>query len=136
MKYPERRIAITGIGVIAPNGQDVETFWKTIANGESAAGPLTRFDTQKLPTKIACEVKGFDPQDYFDFKTNRRLDLSIKYGVAASLLAVKDAALDTKELNPDRFGVVEGTSMSNNEGAFKAEATYSSKGYRYQDPFL
>ena len=82
-----RRVVITGMGVIAANGKDLQTFWSTIRNGISAAAPVTRFDTSNAPTRIAAEIQDFDPTRYMDPKTARRLDRSLQYSVAAARLA-------------------------------------------------
>jgi 3-oxoacyl-[acyl-carrier-protein] synthase II len=126
----ERRVVVTGIGVIAPNGKDPATFWETICRGESAAGPLTRFPPGDSPVRIACEVRGFDPTEYVDAKAARRLDRSLLFAVAASLRAAQDAGIDCASMDPDRIGVAEGTSVSNNETAARAEEEFAARGYR------
>ena len=69
-----RRVVVTGMGVMSPVGNDVESFWKSIAEGRSGIGPITRFDASAMRTRIAGEVKGYDPEDYFERKDIRRLD--------------------------------------------------------------
>jgi len=131
-----RRVVITGIGVIAPNGQDNETFWNTIRLGKSAACPVTRFDVSNLPNKIAAEIKGFDVSKYLDGKKAKRFDLSAQYGIAASVRAFQDAGLKSDDLDPDRIGVVEGTSVSGMESTFKGQTAFqSNRGYRSMSPF-
>ena len=125
-----RRVVITGLGVIAPNGSDLGTFWASIVAGQSAAGALTRFDAAGAPVRIACEVRDFVPSKYMEPKVVRRLDLSIQYAVAAAQLAVKDSALDTEAVEPDRIGIVEGTTVSNNETAARADEAWKTRGYR------
>jgi 3-oxoacyl-[acyl-carrier-protein] synthase II len=133
---PRRRTVITGIGVIAPNGQDNETFWNTIRLGKSAACPVTRFDVSHLPNKIAAEIKGFDIGQYVEVKKARRFDLSAQYGLAASVRAVRDAGLKIADLDADRVGVVEGTSVSGMESTFKGQTAFlSTRGYRSMSPF-
>lgn len=127
---PQRRVVITGMGVIAPNGCTLDKFWTTIRNGESAAGPLTRFPAGDSPTHIACEVQDFDGGNYMDPKIARRLDRSILFGVGAAKLAVADAGLDFGKIDPDRVGVVEATSVGNNETAARAEEAFAARGYR------
>lgn len=138
MRHPEearRRVVITGIGVIAPNGQNIDAFWDSIRLGKSAAGPVTRFDVSKLPNKIAAEVRHFDIGNYVDAKKGRRFDLSAQYGLAASTLAVHDAGLDIPRMDADRVGIVEGTSVSGMESSFKGQAAFLNKGYRSMSPF-
>jgi 3-oxoacyl-[acyl-carrier-protein] synthase II len=132
----QRRAVITGIGVIAPNGQDNETFWNSIRLGKSAACPVTRFDVSQLPNKIAAEIKGFDIGKYVEAKKAKRFDLSAQYGIAASVQAVRDSGLKIAGLDPDRVGVVEGTSVSGMESTFKGQAAFlSNRGYRSMSPF-
>lgn len=135
MNSAERRIVITGIGVIAPNGQTLDTFWQAVRLGKSAAGPMTRFKAGAAPTTIAAEVKHFDTSKYMDVRTARRLDTSHRYGVAAARLAADNARIDFSQIDADRCGVVEGTSASSNEMAVKADIGYAEKGYRGVGPF-
>jgi len=126
----QRRVVITGLGVVAPNGADIATFWRTILAGESAAGPLTRFPAAGAPVSIACEVRDFAPAKYMEAKVARRLDLSIQFAVAAAQLAVADSALETAKVEPDRIGIVEGTTVSNNETAARASEAWNTRGYK------
>ena len=105
---PMRRVVITGMGVVAPNGCTLQKFWHSVIKGISAGAPITRFDTSSVPTKIGCELKDFDPRNYMDFKKARRFELSIQYGIAASGMAVKDAHIDLQKLDADRAGIIEG----------------------------
>lgn len=89
-----KRVAITGLGAITPLGNSVETFWKNIIAGNSGASALTKFDTSKFKTKFACEVKDFNPEDYFEKKETRKYDLFTQYAVASSDQAIKDSGLD------------------------------------------
>jgi 3-oxoacyl-[acyl-carrier-protein] synthase II len=125
-----RRVVITGLGVIAPNGNTIAEFWSSIREGRSAAAPLTRFPANDAPVKIACEVKRFAPEDYMEPKVARRLDRSIQYAIAAAQNALKDSALKIESLAPDRVGVVEGTTVSNNETAARADEAWKRRGYK------
>ena len=80
----ERRVVITGMGVIAPSGKDLSGFWSNVRDGISAAAPVSRFDTSRLPVKIAAEVKDFDVTDYIASRKPDRFDLTIQYGLAAA----------------------------------------------------
>ncbi len=71
----ERRVVITGIGTINPLGKTIEEYFTNLEAGHSAAAPITHFDTEKFKTKFACEIKDYDPNDYFDRKEARRYDL-------------------------------------------------------------
>ena len=126
----ERRVVITGLGVIAPNGQSLETFWDTISRGVSAAGPMTRFPAGESPARIACEVQDFVPGKYMDAKIAKRLDRSTQYGIAAGRLAVEDARLKIDSLAPSRVGVVEGTTVSTLEAATRSAEAWKARGHR------
>jgi 3-oxoacyl-[acyl-carrier-protein] synthase II len=121
---PRRRAVITGIGVVAPNGQDVDTFWRSIRDGQSAADWITQFDTADCPHKIGAEIRDFDCSWLLDAKKIRRYDKSIKYAIVAAAKAITDSGVDMKTLDPDRRGVVEGTTVSGMESVFKAHTTY------------
>jgi 3-oxoacyl-[acyl-carrier-protein] synthase II len=105
----KRRVVITGLGTINPLGNSVPEFWKNCIAGKSGAGPITRFDTSKFKTNFACEVKGFNAENYFDKKDIRKYDLFTQYAVAATDEAVKDAGLNFEGLQPSeraRIGVI------------------------------
>jgi 3-oxoacyl-[acyl-carrier-protein] synthase II len=125
------------MGVIAPSGKDLETFWSNVRGGISAAAPVSRFDASRLPVKIAAEVKNFDVTDYIKSRKPGRFDLTIQYGVAAATLAVKDAGIDLSILDEDRVGVVEGTTMSGEESIVKLLNSYkdSNNNYRAMHPY-
>lgn len=134
---PSRRVVITGMGVISPSGKDLKEFWKNIREGNSAAAPVTRFDASDLPVKIAAEVKDFDVTHYL--KTNKagRFDRTVQYGVAAATLAAQDANITLTELDPDRLGVVEGTTISGAGSIIKARDSFvgHNENYRSLHPY-
>ncbi|MDE6265768.1 MAG: beta-ketoacyl-ACP synthase II [Muribaculaceae bacterium] len=102
-----KRVVVTGLGAITPIGNDVETTWKNALAGVSGAGPITHFDASQFKTQFACEVKGFNGEEYFDRKKSRALDLYAQYAFAASVQAIKDSGLlDDPNLNKDRIGVI------------------------------
>src|SRR5208283_957224 len=105
----QRRVVITGMGVISPSGQDLVQFWENVRGGVSAVAPITRFDASRLPVKVGAEVKGFDIGRYANAKKFGRYELTVQFGVAAASLAVKDAGIELEKLEPDRVSVVEGT---------------------------
>jgi 3-oxoacyl-[acyl-carrier-protein] synthase II len=129
-----RRVVITGMGVVAANGCDLKTFWSSIRDGRSAGKLLTRFDSGSSPTKIAAQIDDFDPADYMDAKLARRLEYSNRYGLAAAVMAQKDAAIDFSKLDADRAGVVEATTASSNESAVKTMEGLQKRGYRGVSP--
>ncbi len=104
-----QRVVVTGMGVVTPVGTGVESFWQGITSGKSAVGPVTQFDASAFPTRIAAEVRDFDPAKYMDRKDVRRADRFVQLAVAASQEAWKDANLS--EINPERSGVLVGTGI-------------------------
>ncbi len=101
-----RRVVITGMGAITPLGNTVADYWENLLNGVSGAGPITRFDAEKFKTKFACEIKGYDPQDYFDRKEARKLDPFAQYGLIAADQAIKNAQIDINQIDSTRAGVI------------------------------
>ena len=132
----ERRVVITGIGVIAPNGATVETFWNAVRGGRSAVDHVRRFNVGESPCKLSAEIRGFNPVDYMDAKTAKRFERSLQYGVAAANLAAKDASIDFAEIDPDRTGIVEATSLSNVESAYKGMKALQDRGYKSISPSM
>ena len=106
-----RKVVVTGMGVISPLGDSVDEFWNSLLAGKSGVSILTKFDTSEFPVHIAGEIKDFDSAKYIDRKVARRMDLSAQYAVAASINAVRDAGLDTENLDLDRCGVVIGSGI-------------------------
>ncbi len=107
-----RRVVVTGLGAITPLGNTVSDYWNNLINGVSGAAPITRFDASKFKTQFACEVKGFNPEDYLDRKEARKLDPFSQYGLVAAIQAVKDAGLDGENaFDPDRAGVIWGSGI-------------------------
>lgn len=105
------KVVITGMGVMSPLGHDVETFWSNLVAGTSGVGPITRFDASGFATRIAAEVKDFDPTLYMDRKEAKRNDRFVQLGVAAAHQAVKAAGLDIPSLDPNRIGVIVGSGI-------------------------
>src|SRR5947207_7891491 len=106
-----RRVVVTGMGALTPLGNTLQEFWNGLVNGVSGADNITHFDASKFKTRFACEVKGFDPLNYFDRKEARKLDTYSHYAVAASDEAIKDAGLDMEKINHDRVGVIWATGV-------------------------
>jgi len=105
-----RRVIVTGLGVISPLGNDVDTFWRRLVAGESGVGEITRFDTTGYKVHIAAEVKDFDPEDYLEKRRVRRLDLFSRYAVAAAKIAAADADFDPRP-EAERVGAVIGSGV-------------------------
>src|SRR6266404_6175328 len=100
-----RRVAVTGIGLVSSLGIGTEANWSALIAGQSGIGPITRFDASAFSTQIAGEVKGFDPLAFIEKKDVKKMDIFIQYAIAASQFAMDDSQLDvTPELGP-RVGV-------------------------------
>ncbi|GIV29445.1 MAG: 3-oxoacyl-[acyl-carrier-protein] synthase 2 [Bacteroidia bacterium] len=110
MTYP-KRVVVTGIGAITPLGNSVQEYWTNLLNGVSGAGPITRFDASKFKTRFACEVKNFNPLDYFDKKEARKVDTYTHYGMAAAVQAVTDSGIASDNINKDEVGVIWGSGI-------------------------
>lgn len=108
---PEKRIVVTGLGAVTPLGLDVPSFWDGLKNGVSGANMITHFDTTHFKTKFACELKGFDPKQYFERKEGRKLDTFCQYGMVAADEAIKDSGLNLEKEDCNRIGVVMGSGI-------------------------
>ena len=106
-----RRVVVTGMGLVIPIGIGVETAWKNVCEGKSGIGRLTRFDPEGFDTRIAAEVKGFNPELYIEKKEVKKMDLFIQYALAATKEAVEDSELSITPENGDRIGVIVGTGL-------------------------
>jgi 3-oxoacyl-[acyl-carrier-protein] synthase II len=105
------RIVVTGMGAVTPLGNNTDELWQALLRGESGAGPVTRFDASAYTTRIAAEVKNFDPLKYFDKKELKRTDMSQQFAIAASQQAVDDSGLMLDSVDPDRVGVIIGAGV-------------------------
>jgi len=102
----DTRIVITGLGALTPIGHNVSTYWEALIAGTSGAVPITRFDASKHKTKFACELKGYDAQDYFNLKESRRMDPFTQYAMVAVQQAIEDATVLNPSIDKTRVGVV------------------------------
>lgn len=107
----KRRVVVTGMGVVSPLALTAEETWGRILRGESGAGPITHFDTEGWPVRIACEVKGFDPLQYMDKKDARRTDRFIQLALAAAREAMASSGLRITAENAERVGVSVGSGI-------------------------
>jgi acyl transferase domain-containing protein len=101
---PTTRVVVTGLGVVSPLGNDIDTFWRRLVAGESGVGPITRFDTSDYKVHIAAEVKDFDAEEFIDKRQVRRLDLFSRYAVAAAKLAGAPPPTPSSTPAPRRTG--------------------------------
>lgn len=106
-----KRVVVTGLGAITPLGNSVQEYWTNLLNGVSGAGPITRFDASKFKTRFACEVKNFDPLNYFDKKEARKVDTYTHYGMAAAVQAITDSGIAGEGINKDEVGVIWGSGI-------------------------
>lgn len=106
-----KRVVVTGIGAITPIGNTVEEYWNALIDGRSGAAPITQFDASLFKTKFACEVKNYNPNDFFDRKEARKLDLFAQYAMVATDEAIADSGLDMGAIDKDRFGVIWGAGI-------------------------
>ena len=107
----KRRVVVTGLGAVTPIGIGVDAFWKACREGVCGIGPITQFDTTDYKVKIAAEVKDFNPKDFMDPKSARRLARFSQFAVAASREAMEDSGLDMTEENPYRVGCAVGSGI-------------------------
>jgi beta-ketoacyl-acyl-carrier-protein synthase II len=129
------RVVITGVGMLSPLGHSVDESWDNLLAGRSGVGPITQFDASEFPCRVAGEVKDFVARDYMDFKEARRMSRASQLTVAASRMALADAALPERATDPDRTGVLIGTAVGGIERAFEEIAVFQEKGLRSVSPF-
>jgi 3-oxoacyl-[acyl-carrier-protein] synthase II len=101
-----KRVVVTGIGAITPLGKTLDEYWEGLLNGVSGADDIKQFDCSKFKTRFACEVKDFEPTNYFDRKEARKLDRFTQFALIVSDQAVKDAGISKETIDPDRAGVI------------------------------
>ena len=106
-----KRVVVTGLGAVTPLGNSVNDYWNNLINGVSGSAPITRFDASKFKTRFACEVKGFNLDDYFEKKESRKLDAFSHYGIAASVQAVADSGIIAEGIDKNEIGVIWGSGI-------------------------
>ncbi|MGO8989316.1 MAG: beta-ketoacyl-ACP synthase II [bacterium] len=131
-----RRVVVTGIGLVIPIGIGVETAWKNVCEGKSGIGPLTRFDSNGFETKIAGEVRNFNPELYIDKKEIKKMDLFIHYAIAATKEALGDARLAITPENSEQIGVIVGTGLGGLPSIEKYHKVLMEKGPSRITPFF
>src|SRR6266498_685374 len=124
------------MGLVTPVGNDVASTWAALVAGQSGAGPITRFDSEKLQVHFACEVKGYDPLQYIDKKEARRYDLFSQFAMGAAVQAVRDACLEKSPLDPQRIGVIIGTGTGGIATFEENMRTFIEKGPSRVSPFF
>jgi 3-oxoacyl-[acyl-carrier-protein] synthase II len=131
-----RRVVVTGLGTLSPVGNNAEEFWSALVQGRSGVGMITKFDTTGYPTRIAGEVRNFDPLNFVDKKDARRLDPYLQYAIASAALAVQDAALDTGKVDSTRFGVLIGSGIGGITTLLESHKNLLEKGPDRVSPFF
>ncbi len=106
-----RRVVVTGIGMVTPVGIGVEESWKSVCEGRSGIGPVTKFDASQFPSQVAAEVKDFRPEDFMEKQKVRRFDTFIHFAIASARMAIEDAGLKIDDNNRDRVGCVTGSGI-------------------------
>ena len=133
----ERRIVVTGLGIISPVGNDIKTFWDSLVAGKSGAGPLTSFDPSRFDSRIACEVKGFDISSYgFSSKDAKRMDRFVQFAVASTKQVFDDSGLNFDKADRTRAGVIIGSGIGGLDEIEKQHNIYLQKGPSRLSPFL
>jgi 3-oxoacyl-[acyl-carrier-protein] synthase II len=131
-----RRVVVTGLGLVSPVGIGVEQSWAALVAGKSGIGPITLFDASTFPTRIAGEVKGFDPALYMDRKEVRRNDRFIHFAMAAAEMAMKDSGLDMAKTDAERVGCIIGAGMGGLGTIEDEHSTFTAKGVKRIGPFF
>jgi 3-oxoacyl-[acyl-carrier-protein] synthase II len=106
-----RRVVVTGLGALTPIGNTVSEFWQGLVSGQSGADDITYFDTSNFKTQFACELKGFDPEEFMDRKLSRKMDRFAQYAIVASDEAIKDSQINLETIDKDRVGVIWGAGI-------------------------
>lgn len=133
----KRRVVVTGMGAVTPVGNDVATMWRSLIEGRSGAGPITKFDATTFDVRFACEVKGFDPLNYMDRKEAKRADQFTQYAVAAARQAMDDAGFGNNEgYDPDNTGVVIGSGIGGLKIFEEQHDVYRQRGPTKISPFF
>ncbi len=139
MTVNPRRVVVTGIGAITPIGLNVEEFWNSLMTGVSGCDEIKSFDSSKLDTHFACEVKGFDVTKYIDKKSARRLDRYAHYAIASAIQAVEDSGIKTSELTDyekGRMGVIYGSGIGGIETFYQQSVINHTQGPSRVSPFF
>ena len=131
----QRRVVVTGMGMVSPLGNDMASSWDGIVNGRSGLGAVTSFDASQFTTRIAGEIRDFDPAAFMSAKDVKKMDAFIHYGIAASLMAMNDSGLEVTEANAERIGALIGAGIGGILGIEEQTAKYLEGGPRKISPF-
>ena len=131
----KRRVVVTGMGIVSPVGNSLESAWESVSNGRSGIGKITHFDTTGYTTNIAGEVRDFDPKTWLPPKDAKRMDTFIHYGLSAAIMAMEDAGLVIDESNAERAGVLIGSGIGGVRGIEETAVDLHKGGPRKVSPF-
>lgn len=132
-----RRVVVTGMGVISPVGNDLESFWNNLTEGKNGVGMITRFDTTEQKVKVAAEVKDFEPTKYIEKSQVRKTDLFAQYALAAAVQAMEDAGLKSGEnIDAERLGVYVGSGTGGINTITEQCNKFAQSGPKHISPFL
>lgn len=132
----KRRVVITGLGVIAPNGIGKDEFWNSLRTGNSGIKKISRFDTSGYPCQVAGEVDNFDPTDFMEPKTARRMDRFSHFALACAKMAMEDSGLEIKGSDNGKIGVISGSALGGMPYAESQHSVFMEKGLKRIDPLL
>lgn len=132
----KHRAVITGMGVVSPVGNHLDEFWNNLIEGKSGIGLLTRFDTTDLPTKVAGEVKNFEPTEWINKKESRHMDRFAQFAIAAAKMALQDSGLDLEKVDKERAGAVMGCGIGGVTTFEEQKEVLMSKGSGRVTPFF
>ena len=132
----KNRAVITGVGMISPVGTGKEIFWDSLIKGKTGIGLIQRFDASDLPTRMAGEVRDFDPLNYLEKKEARRMDRYTQFACAATQIALEDAGINRDRVDPDRVGVIVGSGVGGIETVEEQARVLFSKGPGRISPFF
>jgi 3-oxoacyl-[acyl-carrier-protein] synthase II len=130
----KRRVVITGMGVVAPNGIGVEKFWDSLVHGRSAVRRITHFDASSYPSQFAAEVPDFDPTAYMDPKTAKRLSRFAQFALAAAQMAIEDSKINLDSIDPYKVGVIIGTGIGGGDCSENQYIVFMEKGLKRISP--
>lgn len=130
-----RRVVVTGMGMVSPLGNDLASSWEGIVNGRSGIGPITHIDASQFTTRIAGEIRDFDPTLYASAKDVKKMDTFIHYGIGASFMAMDDAGLEVTEANAERIGAILGSGIGGLYGIEEQTIKFHEGGARKISPF-
>jgi 3-oxoacyl-[acyl-carrier-protein] synthase II len=120
-----KRVVVTGLGALTPIGNDVQSFWESLSNGVSGADMITQFDTTKFKSKFACEVKGFNPENFMDRKEARKMDRFAQFAAVTTDQAILDSGLNLDKIDKTRVGVIWGSGIGGLTSFFNESADYA-----------